>query len=73
MCYWVTVEFAECCDDSHSYQLGVMCPEAVKKRGAWCDDDEWIELDTTNPSKIPNVQYPCARCKGIRVRFVDFP
>ena len=73
MCYWATVEFSECNNTSqHSYQLGLMCANAHRNRD-WCDEDEWVELDTTTPSKLPDVQYPCARCKGLRVRFVDFP
>ena len=72
MCYWITMEFEECNDSSHSYQLGVKCAEAVRNR-EWCDEDECTELDTENRSKIPDIKFPCARCKGIRVRFVDYP
>ena len=53
-----TVEFSECNNTSqHSYQLGLMCAKAHRNRD-WCDEDEWVELDTTTPSKLPDVQLP---------------
>jgi hypothetical protein len=63
MCYWATIQFVDCNDrDNHSFQMGMKCNEA-DKNGAYCDDTDdepWEELDTTNPSRLRNIKYPCA-------------